>query len=57
MTLVDGYFDIPNLWYINTTAEFFILFAKTFVIFRQINKKIIIFDKLNNLNTHQCIYF
>jgi len=29
-----------------TTAEFFILLAKTFVIFKQINKRIIIFDKL-----------
>jgi len=37
----------------NTTAEFFILFAKTFVILKQTNKKIIIFEKLYNLNTHQ----
>ena len=28
VTLVVGYFATPNLWYINTVAEFFISFAK-----------------------------
>ena len=27
VTLVDGYLDTPNLWYINTTAEFLMLLA------------------------------
>ena len=27
VTLVEGYLDTPNLWYINTTAEFLMLLA------------------------------